>query len=270
MKKYIITFSILMIFLCGCIEDDVINTPKLASTQTCQDHITAESIFNDIGRLVQEGLTDNKKNKACPYYTLINSNNSDSDTLIIDFGNGNPACLYSGKIRTGKIIVSYTGKYHDSLSVINTSFDNYFSNYNLVQGQQTITNQGKNIFGKIWFTIESNASITTNNGTIDWNANIINIWENGQDTYSDFSDDLYKMTGIANGNSVNGNSFSITIIDSLEVDFKCIPSCIVKSGNTRVNPNGYNARIINYGDSLCDCNINIKINGDNYPLVNNN
>ena len=267
MKKTFLTLSILTVLLYACKEEDVINTPELTSTQACQDHLTAESIFNDVGRIVEEGFTDNGQNKSCPNYNLMNANSSDIDTLTINFGDGECPPIY-GKIRTGKIIITYTGKYRDSLSVITTTFDNYYVNYNLVQGERIATNKGRNSNGNMWFTIDiNNASITTSNGTINWESNKVREWANGENTYFDISDDRYKITGTASGNGVNGNTFTMTISDTLNIDLGCLPYCVIKSGTAEISPNGYSDRIINYGDSLCDCNVNVIINRNTYPIV---
>ena len=41
------------------------------------------------------------------------------------------------------------------------------------------------------------------------------------------------------------------------------------SGKAKISPNGYADRIINYGDSICDCNFDVTINGTTYPIVVN-
>jgi hypothetical protein len=262
MKKTLLALSILTIVLYACKDEDVINPPELTSTQASQDHLTAESIFDEIGRIVEEGLQANGKSQACPSYSLLNDN-----TLIIDFGSTN--CLHNGKLRKGKINITYTGNYRDSLSVITTTFDNYHVNDKLIQGERIVTNQGGNNSGNLWFTIVvNNASITTTNGTINWESNRIREWVNGQNTYN-IDDDRYQITGSANGNGVNGNAFTMTILDPLNVDLGCLSSssCIIKSGTAKISPTGYADRIINYGDSLCDCNVDVIINGTTYPLV---
>ena len=262
MKKTFLALSILTIVLYACKDEDVINPPELTSTQASQDHLTAESIFDEIGRIVEEGLQANGKSQACHSYSLLNDN-----TLIIDFGSTN--CLHNGKLRKGKINITYTGNYRDSLSVITTTFDNYHVNDKLIQGERIVTNQGENNSGNLWFTIiVNNASITTTNGTINWQSNRIREWVNGQNTYN-IDDDRYKITGSANGNGVNGNPFTMTILDPLNVDLGCLSSssCIIKSGTAKISPSGYADRIINYGDSLCDCNVDVIINGTTYPVV---
>jgi len=263
MKKTILALGILTVLFYSCEKIE-----EIESTQCTQDHLTAEQIFNDAGRMVENGFTDNGQNKGCASYSLLNADTTNIDTLIIDFGATNTLC--EGKLRNGKIIVTYTGKYRDSLSVITTSFDNYHVDYNLVQGERIITNQGRNNKGNMWFTIEvNNASINTTNGTINWESSRVREWVSGQNTYFNISDDRYMITGNASGNSVNGNAFTMEITDSLEVDLGCLPTCIIKSGKAKVYPNGYADRIINYGDSICDCNFDVTINGITYPIVVN-
>ena len=269
MRRTLITITILTFIISACKEEDIINTPNLTSTQVSQDILTAESIFNDIGIIIEEAMRDNSQSKTCPNYNLINLNDLDTDTLIIDFGSGEPVCLKNGKIRTGKIIVTYTGKYRDSLSVITSNFDNYYVNNYLIQGEIIVKNKGNNNDGNLCFTIDiNNASITTPmNGTINWQSNKIKEWLNGQNTYFDISDDQFKISGNTSGNAVNGNNFTSEIIEPLLLDLGCLPYCVIKKGASKISPNGYDDRMIDYGDSICDCNVNIIINETNYPVV---
>jgi hypothetical protein len=268
MKKTLYLLSFLSILLFACKDEDVMNNPDLTSTQATQDHLFAEQTFSDVGRIVEEGFIANAVNKSCASYNLINNNTLDIDTLIINFGTTN--CLQNGKLRKGKIIITYTGKYRDSLAVITTTFDNYYVNNNLIQGERVVTNQGRNGNGNMWFTIAvNNASIVTNNGIINWSSIRTREWVSGIATYGNITDDRYKITGSANGNGINSNSFSMEITDTLNIDLGCLPSCVIKSGTSKISPNGYADRIINYGDSLCDCNFDITINGTNYPIVVN-
>ena len=273
MRKILITLSILTVLFFSCKEENVINPSESTSLQACYDHLTAENIFNDIGIIVEKGFMDNWQKKTCPNYILMNTDTADIDTLIIDFGSGECPPT-NGKIRSGKIEITYTGKYRDALSVITTTFNDYHVNYHLVQGKRIVTNEGINSDGNMWYTIEINdASINTDNGIINWESNRVREWIKGQNTNLDISDDGYKIIGTASGNAGNGNNFTAEIIDSLEVDLECLlyAECIVKSGSVKISPSGgYSDRIINYGDSLCDCNADVVINENNYPIVISN
>ena len=266
MKKTILAISILSIILYACKDEDVKNQNELTSTQCTQDHLTCEKIFNDVGRIVEAGFDANPYHKSGPTYTIMNSDTSNSDTLIVNFDASNADD--NTNIRSGKIISVYTARYRDSLSVITTTFDDYHVNYILVQGERIVTNQGRNNKGNMWFTIKvNNASI--DNGIINWESSRVREWGSGQNTYFDTSDDRYMITGNASGNSANGNSFTVEITDSLEVDLGCLPTCVIKSGKAKISPNGYSDRIINYGDSICDCNFDVSISGTTYPILVN-
>ena len=267
MKKYFSILSILTILLFSCKNEDIVNPNDLESTQASQDHLTIENIFNDVGYIVKEGLQNNGQSKLCPIYNLMNNNPSDIDTLVINFENNNE-CLHYGKIRNGKVVVTYTGAYNDSGSVITSSFDNYYINYNLIQGEMIVTNQGLNNDGKIWFITDiNNASIVTIDGlSIDWESNLVMEWVNGKNTY-DMSDDKYKITGEASGNGINGGNFATSIIDTLHADLSCFPSCVITHGTAKVSAIGYENQTINYVDSLCNCDVNVIINGTTYPIV---
>ena len=127
----------------------------------------------------------------------------------------------------------------------------------------------------MWFTVEiNNASITlaNSNGTISWNSNRTREWIEGYSSMLNPFDDKYLISGSVTGNGVSGNPFSLNITDELLVDLGCLLSspCIITNGETIFSPNGYSDRIINYGGSLCDCNIEVMINGIAYPLVISN
>ena len=68
---------------------------------------TPKNIFNDVGRVVEDAFIDNGTSKNCHSYTLMNADTSNQDTIIVDFGDGNPAdCLSYGKLRRGKIKIN--------------------------------------------------------------------------------------------------------------------------------------------------------------------
>ena len=131
-----------------------------------------------------------------------------------------------------------------------------------------LTNQGLNNKGNIWFTIDiNNASIVHPDGlSIDWESNRVMEWVNGKNTY-DMSDDKYKISGEASGNGLNGRNFATSIIDTLHADLSCFPSCIITQGTAKVSANGFENQTINYVDSLCNCDVNVIINGNTYPII---
>ena len=86
MKKTLIALSILTVLLYSCKDEDVITQNNLASTQATQDHLFAEQVFNDVGRIVEGAFFANGINKSYPKYTIMDNDTSNIDTLIINFG----------------------------------------------------------------------------------------------------------------------------------------------------------------------------------------
>ena len=269
-KNISILIIIIISIFSSCKEKEIIET----GTITSQDYITAENIFNDVGRVVEDAFIDNGTSKNCHSYTLMNADTSNQDTIIVDFGDGNPVdCLSYGKLRRGKMIIMYTGKYRDSLSVITTTFDHYYVNNKWIQGKRVATNNGRNQNGNVTFSIEvENASIT-GNGTINWNSSRTREWISGYNTFANPFDDKYIVSGSASGNSTSGQDFTLNITKDLYVDLGCLISttnpCVVTSGKAELIPTGFSTRFINYGDSICDCNFTITLNGADYLIVTN-
>jgi hypothetical protein len=230
----------------------------------------AEKTLIDIERVVESSFIATGTTKNCPSYTTRNINNSNTDTLIIDFGEVN--CVNLNQLKRGKIIAIYSGYLHDSSAIINTTFNNFYINNNLIQGNMVLENLGLNINENYAFNLEvNNLSITTNNGIINLNADYKKELIAGSTTKYQYLDDIYLITGSAIGNSVNGNDFNMLITDSLLVNNSCIESssCIITKGKSKISPVGYQERTLDYGNNLCDCKINAEINNNSYLIVIN-
>ena len=70
MRIFLLAFSMLAVLLYSCKDENVINTPELTSTQASQDNLTAENIFNDVGRIIEEGLINNGQKKGNFYFQV--------------------------------------------------------------------------------------------------------------------------------------------------------------------------------------------------------
>ena len=59
------------------------------------------------------------------------------------------------------------------------------------------------------------------------------------------------------------------ITKNLYLDQSCLleNSCITSSGEVELTPSEYSTRIINYGDTTCDCNVWVTLNDSEYFVV---
>jgi hypothetical protein len=185
---------------------------------------------------------------------------------VIDFGSG---CVGNdGKTRAGKLIVSKTGPYFATGTVIVITPDAYTVNGNLLAGYRRLTNAGNNEQGQPVFNVEINANLTlaSNGGVVTWTANRVRTWLEGFNTPGIFADDVFSITGASNGTKVNGDSWTSVINTPLM--FKRVCRQFV-SGTRTVSPENRPERLIDYGTGACDNTATVTINGNVYTITVN-
>ena len=261
----------LIISFMSCKDENVIHSVNQQNLQSSHDYLLFEKTLFDIEREIEHALIATGTTKNLPMYISLNADSTDQDTLIINFGEEN--YLHLGHLKRGEIISIYNKFIYNSNSQITTTFNNFYINNNLIQGKMYLENNGSNQngFPEFSLTVDS-MSMYTNNGSIDIsNGNYIKQLVSGYNTQYQYLDNIYKLTGNAQGNSSNNNNFSLEISDSLNMNLSCfeISSCIITEGTSRLIPDGYEERIINYGNNSCDCDINAVIGEDIHPIIIN-
>jgi len=240
-------------------------------TSVAYDNGLAEQIFSDVkaisdqassGQLTtfipdyQEGLLS-----GCATVTLDNT--STPKKITVDFGSANCLCN-DQRTRRGKIIITYTGAYRDSGTVINISFEDYYVNDNQVLGVKTITNNGTNSSGHLNYTVVVDGKIKKADGdSIIWKSTRNNEWIEGSATPA-LLDDVYLITGNASGVSASGLPFTVTITKALrkEIGFKHFVS-----GTIEIEPQGKFKRILDYGDGTRDNKATVTINNRTFDII---
>ncbi|MFK5856824.1 MAG: hypothetical protein QM503_11880 [Bacteroidota bacterium] len=183
--------------------------------------------------------------------------------LTIDFGDTNCLCR-DGRYRRGKILVSFTGRYRVPGTVITYGFDEYHVNDNHVDGTKVITNMGPNDAGNLYYSIEIVGVIYRANdgGTISWNSSREREWVEGADTWIRM-DDVYLITGTADGIRANGLTWEREIINPLRVELSCR---WIVSGTVEIQPENLPLRILDYGSGECDNIATVLVNGVTYTI----
>ena len=255
----------------SCKDENVIHSVNQQNLQSSHDYLLFEKTLFDIEREIEHALIATGTTKNLPMYISLNADSTDQDTLIINFGEEN--YLHLGHLKRGEIISIYNKFIYNSNAQITTTFNNFYINNNLIQGKMYLENNGSNQngFPEFSLTVDS-MSMYTNNGSIDIsNGNYIKQLVSGYNTQYQYLDNIYKLTGNAQGNSSNNNNFSLEISDSLNMNLSCFESssCIITEGTSRLIPDGYEERIINYENNSCDCDINAVIGEDIHPIIIN-
>ncbi|NIK74697.1 hypothetical protein FHS56_002229 [Thermonema lapsum] len=188
--------------------------------------------------------------------------------ITIDFGTQGVQCQ-DGRIRKGKIIITYTGPYMEPSSVITTTPENYFvSNrrgigFVQIVGTRTVTNiteQGGNPTHRLQ---EDGKLIFPSGLEATWESNRVREWVSGYEGIEERRnpfDDVFKITGEWSGTDRRKQSYSAEILEALTINTECFLSqnYLPVSGVLRME--GPRAiHVINYGNGECDNTITVTI-----------
>ncbi len=243
----IFSFLLVFVIVSSCNK----NTDTTTEESVASDDATAEANFSDESKIVDISAYENglmKTNGTCPAVTIDTASTPHSMTL--DFGTTN--CLgVDGKYRRGSIIITWTGRYRQTGTVITHTFNNFYQNDNKIEGTKTVTNMGLNNAGHLYFNvIITNAKITKTTGKIiTWNSTRTREWIQGANTPT-VLDDIYNITGSGSGTDGNNNAYTMLITKAINVDFGC--QYHITSGTIEITPTGKLTRTIDYGNGNCD------------------
>jgi hypothetical protein len=239
--------------------------------RSAEDNALAEVNFSDAQSIADEAAggnmssykSENSDGILSNCATITHDTLSDPRVLTIDFGDVNCTCN-DGRQRRGIIIVTYTGPYREPGHVHTITFDNYFVNDNQVLGTKTVTNNGYNNDGNLYYSIEVDGSIIRANdeGTITFVSSREREWIEGEST-PERADDVYLVTGTASGTNSEGGSFTATITSALRRTVACHQFV---SGTAEVTPANRPTRYIDFGDGSCDNQATVTVNGNEHII----
>ena len=252
-KFAFVAIAVLSIALSSCKKDKE-NFDSTTDSNAIIENSAADAAFSDVASISDEAYTGSLESfrtegvekimTTCATITFDTINSPRS--FMVDFGIGNCLCL-DGNYRRGKIIVTFTGIYRDSASYHTITFNNYFVNDNQIQGTKSVTNNGRNLAGNLSYTIIVNGSIIWSNsyggGTSTYISNRNREWIAGENTFTR-KDDIYSISGSANGTTRSGNTYSMRTLTPLkkEIGFRHFTAGILEW-----TPQGKSARQIDYG-----------------------
>ncbi|MFL5753556.1 MAG: hypothetical protein ACJ76F_09125 [Bacteroidia bacterium] len=265
-----------------------------SDTSAASDNNYAETIANDIANIGdQAGNSNNASGNSLSTYKTINDNNAfmltcvqsiTRDTvnkiIVVDFGTTASTCQ-DGRTRSGQLKFTYTGgvHYRDSGVVITVTPINYTVDGNAVSGTKTITNLGR-IGGNFKWNITANISIVKagGGGTISWSCNRTKELLNTSVVYTGAGNPIswlqakIGITGTANGTTAAGNNYTASTTSQLVRDFTCVPANSPPhrhpfiAGGIDFSPDNKPTRHIDFGNSTCDDDATVTINGNTFNI----
>lgn len=277
--KYLAVVATVGILFTACKKKTQDETDK--DTSAAGDNALAEGTYNDVHNIADQAINMNLTSympvssngekgicSSCVLSIVIDTTSGLSHTMHITFGNtvSTVNCLCAdGRYRRGTINVTWQGHYRDPGSVHSITFTDYYVNDNQIMGTKTVTNNGYNQSGHLTFGIQVNGTIikANNGGTITWNSTRTREWIAGENT-AIWSDDVYLITGSANGTNALGNSYTASINTPLRRELSCRHFV---SGSFQITPSGKATRYIDYGNGACDDQATVTINGNTYTIT---
>jgi hypothetical protein len=190
--------------------------------------------------------------------------------ITVDFGSSLTNACTDGKVRRGKLIIKYTGRYRNMNTVVQVTTEDYYVNNVKVEGRRTVTNAGNYVYNVVDSGVNGTgyAKFTTLDGKITtWKSTRTRTWTEGKSTAL-LTDDVYVVSGNADGLSSAGDAYTMTITD-LKVKLLCYSAFIYMpvSGTISItSPTG--TRSVDYGTGECDRNVTyVHTNGKSYNIT---
>jgi len=196
-------------------------------------------------------------NTTCRTVTVSPSGNVFPKSVTIDYGTG---CDDGGKLKKGKIIAVFSGRFKQAGTTINISFDNFYINGDKIEGTKSIVNNGPNTAENYSFTVTINhtrirtTSGTSNTSTLTAVKTI--TWIENSNTSP--TDDEFSMSGSLSATSAGGKTYSYTTLEPLVKKVACL---YISSGKLLINITGRPQLTLDYGTGDCDNKATISANG---------
>lgn len=282
-------FSLLMISSCqkensqtGTDEQQEMEASKVSSESDGESEIIFNGLFDDaIGVNDEVGIGGTGvfgRVTACPDVTVVRLNAPAPFPvkIILDYGAG---CTGNdGHLRRGKVITIYTGRLLVPGSVATTTFDGFYFDSTKVEGTHKITNISTPVTANTppvdrKFKVEViNGKLTKPSGNfIEWSSIKEIVQIEGLGTIIPL-DDIFKITGAANGRVKRGNLIVLwqsTITEPLFKRFNCrwIVKGRVRTIRANTNANSPWVAVLDFGAGNCDNQAVITINGVSHQIT---
>lgn len=278
MQKLTRLFVYLMVIIVAqafvaCNKEDETETAEV-SMDVVRDDTFASDTFQDVADLADEAaLTGSLKNSNVQYAILtdcaiVNIDTlSEPRTMTIDFG-ASGCTGYDGKVRTGKIVVTYSGSYWETGITKTITFEDFYVDDYHITGTKEVTAMLENNAGNRMYTESVVGSINWAEGdsVITWNAQYTRELSEGSATLAVY-DDTYNITGSTSGVSSHGKVYASEVTSPLirRVDRGCRHTYV--QGVIEITPDDNPAWVIDFGDGSCDRTATVTVDGQTYTII---
>lgn len=273
-KILLIATCITLSFFISCNSDDKTNdeTAKTISNDEIITNSKIDASIEDVTNIAEDQFTaqQNSTNKpsgtiknflpSCAVITTILTNNT--WTTTVDFG-VEGCTLENGNSVKGKMIITFSNDFTAPTQTISYTFEGFYHNGKKLQGNKSIVRTRKStallLAQHPVTTAAIDMTITFDDGSVYIRkGSLTKEMIAGYDTWFNWEDNVFVVTGSGSTTFPNGDTFSAEITTPLEFKASCKTSIAVK-GILSITKNGATA-VIDYGNG--DCNTLVTVTKD--------
>lgn len=259
------TLAACALVLTGCSGDDDKKVETQESlvesikTSSDVDAVTDDLLYIIENEYAQQSTADRSPQGTMTFLpecaTVTTTATGGTWQTTLDFGT--TGCqMPNGNILKGIITIDGTTDFSAMSQTINYSFDGFYHNNRLIEGDRFVTRVLSNENGNPQSTIELDLSITFANGTvITREGERIWEWIEGVDTFLNPLDNVYLVTGLW-VTTFPDNSLTTEVGTPLRIAATC-PHITQGTLNFSTNSNGL---LLDYGNGTCDNIATVSIN----------
>ncbi len=259
-----------VVFLSGmtaCNQDDDLLS-VVTDNETVELEVIADADFDELDDLVSEGMAfaeassgaRTNQHRDHRFECAEITHDSENKTITIDFGDGCEGL--NGRVRSGKIIITYTDFRFVPGSVFTYVLEDFAIDGRQIEGTRVIENVSVTIDDNPVFHITlTDGKITFLDGTVATReVDRLRMWVRASNP---INDEFHILEGsTANGVNREGLNYEVTVLETLIYKRNCregrrfIPVAGVKEIKK-----GDDVIIIDFGDGECDNLVTINFNG---------
>ena len=273
-KFLLIATCITLSFFISCNSDDKTNdeTAKTISNDEIITNSKIDASIEDVTNIAEDQFTaqQNSTNKpggtiknflpSCAVITTVLTNNT--WTRTVDFGMEG-CTLENGNSVKGKMVITFSNDFTTSTQTISYTFEGFYHNGKKLQGSKSIvlTKKSTDLLADVHpvATAAIDMTITFDDGSVYIRkGSLTKETIAGYDTWFNWEDNVFVVTGSGSTTFPNGDTFSAEITTPLEFKASCKTSIAVK-GILSITKNGATA-VIDYGNG--DCNTLVTVTKD--------
>ena len=262
MRYFYISLAFVPFFVISCNKDI---TSNVIDSSYAEADGQSDDAFSEVDGITESSMSYNNlggRMEASSDTMILCAQigiNRDTKTITIDFGDGCQG--FGGRVRKGKIIITYTTPFFMPGSVTTTTFQDFYLNNVKVEGTCTLTNISDSVNqAPVFHAVLTDGKLTWPDSTTALRtSDFTKTWIRKQNPYND----EYSLTGSASGTTRKGKTYDMEITSPLIFKRACwlLRDFIAVQGIKTITSGGITMSIY-YGDGTCDRMVTITVNGE--------